>query len=378
MECSVERRVLKNPLHEWTAGFEVRKDMIPGFRIYTPILNRLGDCRQVGPQAISFRCPFTDRHKNGDNHPSGRAKIGGNGQLIVRCFGCGAQINDFAKFTDFPLRAFWPDGWSAGGSVSRPAGAKDMDARQQPQQHEVARYEYRTPTGERLATKIRLEPGRDGRAKEFTWERPIDPLLCQAAGLPAGSVGYARSLSDGELYPVSIRGEAWCFAAPPPETQWQPGRCSVKVPRVVPGLYRQERITKLPAELPLFLVEGEKDVNTLVGVGFEAFCPPHGSNTWQSEWSALFDGRQVIVIPDNDQPGLQHGEKILGSLIAFGVAGVKYLRPGYDGYDPPAFGGDVTDWFGRSPLKRKAEFLSVLGRVKSYRSYLPTQGRRAA
>jgi len=40
--------------------------MITGFRIYAPIIDRLGDCRQLGPQSISFRCPFTDRHKNGD------------------------------------------------------------------------------------------------------------------------------------------------------------------------------------------------------------------------------------------------------------------------------------------------------------------------
>ena len=89
---------------------------------------------------------------------------------------------------------------------------------------------------------------------------------------------------------------------------------------------------------PVFIVEGEKDVDALKGIGITATCNAGGASKWLDEHAAYFAGADVIATPDNDDPGRKHAECVATSLHKT-AARIRLLElPGL----PPA--GDVSDW----------------------------------
>jgi 5S rRNA maturation endonuclease (ribonuclease M5) len=75
---------------------------------------------------------------------------------------------------------------------------------------------------------------------------------------------------------------------------------------------------------PVFIVEGEKDVNNLVKIGLDATCNPGGAGKWRPEFNEHLRGAHVIILPDNDDPGRKHAEDVAGHL--YGIAAeVKVL-----------------------------------------------------
>src|ERR1700685_1904044 len=62
------------------------------------------------------------------------------------------------------------------------------------------------------------------------------------------------------------------------------------------------------------IVEGEKDVLTLVGLGFVATCNPMGAGKWREEYSVQLAGKHVLIFPDNDEPGQKHARDVAASL----------------------------------------------------------------
>jgi hypothetical protein len=104
---------------------------------------------------------------------------------------------------------------------------------------------------------------------------------------------------------------------------------------------------RLPYRLPellaaadrlVFVVEGEKDVETLRAHGLIASTNLGGAGKWRDDYSPYFQGRQVVVLPDNDAPGQAHAEAVVASLRAVGVEAALLALPGL-----PAK-GDVSDW----------------------------------
>lgn len=88
----------------------------------------------------------------------------------------------------------------------------------------------------------------------------------------------------------------------------------------------------------VFVVEGEKDVETLFEWGLVATTSPMGAGKWQDEYSRYLCGADVVIIPDNDDPGRKHAEKVARSL--YGIArSVKIIKlPVWREHE------DVTDW----------------------------------
>ncbi|MGM9915946.1 AAA family ATPase [Anaerotignum sp.] len=63
----------------------------------------------------------------------------------------------------------------------------------------------------------------------------------------------------------------------------------------------------------VFYVEGEKDVLTLEKLGFAATTA--GSvNDWKPEYAPYFKGADVVILPDNDEPGLTLASKVYKDL----------------------------------------------------------------
>ncbi len=88
----------------------------------------------------------------------------------------------------------------------------------------------------------------------------------------------------------------------------------------------------------IFIVEGEKDVHSLTSFGQCATCNPGGAGKWQDCYNESLDGADVVVLPDNDEPGRLHAESIAKSLLGHART-VRVLElPGL------AKKGDVTDW----------------------------------
>lgn len=87
-------------------------------------------------------------------------------------------------------------------------------------------------------------------------------------------------------------------------------------------LYRLPEI--LNAE-EVWVVEGEKDADTLVAMGFEATCNVGGAGKWLDSYTATLDGKHVVICGDNDKAGQEHVRKVLESL-AGKVASVRNVK----------------------------------------------------
>lgn len=88
----------------------------------------------------------------------------------------------------------------------------------------------------------------------------------------------------------------------------------------------------------VFVAEGEKDVGTLEALGLVATCNPGGAGKWKPDYSVHLRGRDVIVLPDNDDVGRRHAEQVAASLSKHATR-IKVLPlPGLPDH------GDVTDW----------------------------------
>lgn len=89
---------------------------------------------------------------------------------------------------------------------------------------------------------------------------------------------------------------------------------------------------------PVFIVEGEKDVNTLTKHGYTSFTYG-GVNDWQSDFAELVNGAMVIILADNDKPGIDVANRIYEDVVLVAKS-VKIMVPMPD--IPKA---DITDYF---------------------------------
>lgn len=221
------------------------------------------------------RCPAHD-----DRTPSLGIWVGDNGALIIRCFskqaGCTLPaILHAAGLTMSDL--FPPDHAHAGPHRGHTAV--------RPPRRIVATYDYTDELGRVLYQVVRTDP------KGFYQRRP-----------------------DG-------RGS------------WENGLGDVR--RV---LFRLHEIANRRS-WPVIVVEGEKDVLALEAIGLLATTSAMGAGNWLDVYARSLRNRRVVVIPDNDEPGIQHAERVAGSLLVGRAASVRLVRlPGL----PEK--GDVSDW----------------------------------
>ena len=75
-------------------------------------------------------------------------------------------------------------------------------------------------------------------------------------------------------------------------------------------LYRLPEVIESPI---VFVVEGERDVETLREWGFCATCNPGGAGKWRQEYAEHLRGRTLIIIPDTDPVGRQHARDVIVS-----------------------------------------------------------------
>ena len=102
-------------------------------------------------------------------------------------------------------------------------------------------------------------------------------------------------------------------------------------------LYHLPEVLESPI---LFIVEGERDCETLREHGFVATTNSCGAGDsakkWRTEYTAALAGRECILIPDNDAPGRERVITIAKALIGHAAKIVILELEGCK---------DVTDWF---------------------------------
>jgi len=111
----------------------------------------------------------------------------------------------------------------------------------------------------------------------------------------------------------------------------------VKGVRQVP--YRLPELLASPPNKSFYVVEGEKDVDRQATLGLVATCNAGGAGKWRKEHSECLKDRTVIVIPDNDDAGRDHAQKVAQSLRKNTTQMVRILELP----DLPEK-GDVSDW----------------------------------
>lgn len=201
---------------------------------------------------------------------------------LFNCFGCGAKGDVFTflqklKGIDF-VTALEEVGKIAGVSSNSRNGNSEV----------VATYRYEDTEGTVLYSKERVEPGRNGREKEFFFKH--------------------------------LEGN-----------KWAKGRGNGPVPYNLPLMVGVRDI---------IVVEGEGKVELLREWGLVATCLDSGSNSpWRDDYLPYFKGKEnIIILPDNDDPGRAYSEKIANALHG-NVGKVKIVElPGLEEK------GDIVDW----------------------------------
>lgn len=99
-----------------------------------------------------------------------------------------------------------------------------------------------------------------------------------------------------------------------------------------------EVLEAIAQERVIVIVEGEKDADNLAKIGITASCNAGGANKWRPELTPHFTGADVVLVPDNDDPGRAHMVNV-GAKLSHIARRVRILElPDL----PPK--GDVSDW----------------------------------
>ena len=77
----------------------------------------------------------------------------------------------------------------------------------------------------------------------------------------------------------------------------------------------------------IWLVEGEKDADTLIGQGVVATTMPGGAGKWLDIHTEALRGAHVEIIADNDEPGREHARLVYRHLLKAGCEVSIWISP---------------------------------------------------
>lgn len=182
---------------------------------------------------------------------------------------------------------------------------------------------------------------------------PTQNAAYSPANAPA-AVEYLYTDINGVPMAKKLRypNKAFCWLHPDGAGGWEKGRGKIKPPPY--------NIAAVKDSAAVYIVEGEKDVNTLARFGKPAVSLPDGAKSkWVPEYGELFTGKHVAIIPDNDEPGRDYAQMIAKELHGK-AASVKVLDLSKLWAEIPEH-GDITDYVETHPgtdLHELAELVS--------------------
>lgn len=198
------------------------------------------------------------------------------------------------------------------------------------------------------------------RASAAQWlEEQLDGPRVTNVGRPRVETEYAYRDERGKVLFVVERLKPKKFRQKKPSESggWNYSlngvrRVPYRLPELSEGISRGDTI---------FVVEGEKDADTLVRLGYCATTSAQGAAwKWPPEWEAYFRGAaRVVLLPDCDEPGrktARHRAEIIAQTCAdVRIADLAPER--MDGYD-------VTDWL--SENSEVSEVDRLLGSARRF------------
>ncbi|NPU99337.1 MAG: DUF3987 domain-containing protein [Candidatus Omnitrophica bacterium] len=214
----------------------------------------------------------------------------------------------------------------------------------------VARYNYLDKNEELLLQVCRTDP------KGFFQQRPD------------GAGNWISSLDEGEYF--QSKNGKWYPTKKAEEKGWTipPDAPRKHFPAARRVLYHLPELLSDPKE-PVFIVEGEKDVERLELIELVATCNPEGAGKWRfvaEQAREILAGRLIVILPDNDTPGRDHALDVARSLYG-AAASIKVVAlPGL----PEK--GDVADWIearlldGMSLPDIKAALLDIVNAAQAW------------
>jgi putative DNA primase/helicase len=106
---------------------------------------------------------------------------------------------------------------------------------------------------------------------------------------------------------------------------------------------------RLKGAQQVYIVEGEKDVLNLERPNLTATCNPGGAGKWQDSYNDTLKGKDIIILPFNDESGRGHAELLIKNLSPVAKSIKVVNLP-----DRPEK-GDVSDWIKNQPDKGAAK-----------------------
>jgi len=124
-------------------------------------------------------------------------------------------------------------------------------------------------------------------------------------------------------------------------------------------LYRLPDVVKAEEAV---IVEGEKDADNLSLLGFCSTTCPMGAGKWRSHFNKVLEGKNIILCPDNDEPGRKHMAMVAESLNGT-TKSLKWIDlPGEEK-------SDVTDFILKysDPEEAKKEISKLIEQAPPYK-----------
>lgn len=261
------------------------------------VLSKLRKVKPNGDNSWLACCPAHD-----DRNPSLSVSVGDDGRVLLHCFaGCSSDA----------VRAALGLEW--GDLRAEPFDAADARTRTPRATHSPPRDEPPRPAFGSL-DEVRIAYRRQQGAPSASW------TYRDAGGDPIGEVFRWDTPNGKTIRPAFLIDGGWQMTYPP-----------------VRPLYGMDRIG---TERRVFVVEGEKAAERLHALGFPAITSPGGSKAAdRADWSPLAD-REVVILPDADDPGRKYADAVADLVRAegaeVGIARLGGLRVGS--------GDDIVEW----------------------------------
>jgi AAA domain len=118
--------------------------------------------------------------------------------------------------------------------------------------------------------------------------------------------------------------------------------------------YRLPELLRFP-DATVIHTEGEKDADRVAALGHCTTTVAHGK--WTSDCIQALAGRDVLILEDNDEPGLEKAENTAKALHGT-AASIRIVRLPELGPRLPRNGKDVSDWLNAHP-SRAEQFVDV-------------------
>ena len=257
-----------------------------------------------------FCCPAHD-----DSNPSLSVSEGDDGRVLLKCFtGCSAESICNAVGLEIrdlmPTNNFRSNGNNPNGSTLQPK-AEAIKATKQSEDQPFDTKAKRAIKPEIVVGWFRNKLGNP----DHTWKYQ------NAEGDFIGGVLRWDKPNGKEIRQVAKNGDGWSAIA-------------MQEPR---PLYHLPELTEADC---VYICEGEKAVDAARSIGLVATTSAGGSGAAKkTDWRALA-GKEIIILPDNDEPGIKYANDVYNMLLQLEP------RPTIKNVTLPDLPekGDIFDW----------------------------------